>query len=96
MQSAREVEPAHRELIFFERLRCGKLQVWLMSAKARHGSMLAPGSRRGTNVPRRIMGVTEPDGVIEGLPPSREETRRRIAEQLLAIDRTPAARLSAE
>jgi len=45
---------------------------------------------------RRIIDVTERDCVIEGLPPSREETRRGIAEQRMAIDRNPPARLPAE
>jgi hypothetical protein len=47
--------------------------------------------RDGDERPRRIIGVTESDGVIEGLPPARDETRRGIAEQLMAIDRTPPA-----
>jgi hypothetical protein len=42
---------------------------------------------------RRILDVTERDSVIEGLPPFNEETRRRFAEQLKAMDqisRSPA------
>jgi hypothetical protein len=42
---------------------------------------------------RRILEVAERDSVIEGLPPFNEEIRRRIAEQLKALDRlsrTPA------
>jgi hypothetical protein len=35
---------------------------------------------------RRILDVTERDSVIEGLPPFDEEIRRRIAEQITAID----------
>lgn len=45
---------------------------------------------------RRILEVTERDSVIEGLPPFRAETRRRIAEQLMAIDRTSPSRVPAE
>ena len=35
---------------------------------------------------RRILDVTERDSVIEGLPPFRDETRRRIAAQLKAMN----------
>jgi hypothetical protein len=45
---------------------------------------------------RRILEVTERDSVIEGLPPFHDETRRRIAEQLMAIDRTLPFRVPAE
>jgi hypothetical protein len=55
-----------------------------------------PWLRDGDERPRRIIDVTEADSVVEGLPPSRAETRRGIAEQLMAIDRTPPARLPAE
>jgi len=49
---------------------------WLQNTSERH---------------RRILDVTERDSVIEGLPPFREETRRRIAERLAAIDRASRA-----
>jgi hypothetical protein len=46
---------------------------WLRDAAERH---------------RRIIEVTERDSVIEGLPPFSDETRRRIAEQLKAMNRS--------
>jgi hypothetical protein len=52
--------------------------------------------RDGDEHPRRIICVTEPDGVIEGLPPIHEQTGCRIAKQFMAIDRTLPARLPAE
>jgi hypothetical protein len=55
-----------------------------------------PCLRDGDERPRRIIGVTEAVSVVEGSPPIREETRRGIAEQLMAIDRNPPARLPAE
>lgn len=45
---------------------------WLRDAEERH---------------RRILDVVERDSVIEGLPPFREETRQRIAEQLRSMTR---------
>jgi hypothetical protein len=45
---------------------------------------------------RRILDVTERDSVIEGLPPFDDETRRRIAEQITAIDRISQSSMPAE
>jgi hypothetical protein len=45
---------------------------------------------------RRILDVRERDSVIEGLPPFDDEIRRRIAEQITAIDRISPSRMPAE
>lgn len=45
---------------------------------------------------RRILDVTERDSVIEGLPPFRDETRRRIAEQLKSMSRTARTQAPSE
>jgi hypothetical protein len=45
---------------------------------------------------RRILDVTERDSVIEGLPPFDDEARRRIAEQITAIDRISQSSMPAE
>lgn len=37
----------------------------------------------------QILDVTERNSVIEGLPPLKEETRRRIRDQLAAISEPP-------
>jgi hypothetical protein len=54
---------------------------WLRDASERH---------------RRILEVTERDSVIEGLPPLSDETRRRIIEQLTAMDRTSPSQAPCE
>jgi hypothetical protein len=45
---------------------------------------------------RRILDVTERDSVIEGLPPFDDEIRRRITEQITAIDRISQSPTPAE
>jgi hypothetical protein len=37
----------------------------------------------------QILDVTERDSVIEGLPPFRDETRKQILQQLIAISEPP-------
>ena len=49
----------------------------------------SPWLRNDTQRWARIIEVAERNSVIEGLPPLREETRRRLMQQLEAMDSEP-------